>query len=73
MTSAKKDELFEKLAELSYNPQVDTKLLEILTSVLYEIHANDNTRPKYCSNCGHIMYFDPYKGQHICKHCDKKR
>lgn len=72
MTSAKKDELFEKLAELSYNPQVDTNLLEILTSILYEIHTNDNTRPEYCRSCGRISYFDPLLGRHVCRHCDKR-
>ena len=73
MTTKRKEELLEKLAGIATETSVDIRILEVLSCVLGEIHTNDDTRPKYCTNCGHIMYFDPYCGQHICKHCDKKR
>jgi ribosomal protein S27AE len=73
MTSKRKDELFEKLAGVANDTDIDTRVLEILTTILYEIHTSEDTLPKYCPDCGHMVFFDPLKGQYICKRCTKKR
>lgn len=73
MTSKRKDELFEKLAGVANETDIDTRVLEILTTILYEIHTSEDTLPKYCQDCGKIVYFDPLKGQYICNRCNKKR
>ena len=73
MTTKRRDELFEKLAQLSNENQVDSRIIEVVSAILNVIHVTDNTKAVWCTGCGHMKFFDPLFGQYICDYCNKKR